>query len=103
MRVTWLALHGGHLLLFSLPRRAAGYRSVSMPTLCTGGIGIPVQFVAVAAVRSVYWDFCAHPTAPLSRQWVFLWTCVVACACAEEWFGWCMCTPRLFKMNSGVS
>eukprot|EP00913_Durusdinium_trenchii_P000050 g46.t1 len=45
--------------------RAAGYRSVSMPTLCTGGIGIPVQFVAVAAVRSVYWDFCAHPTDPM--------------------------------------
>ncbi|CAK9077137.1 Isocitrate lyase [Durusdinium trenchii] len=62
----WLTrLHAA--LLHTVPPgwRAAGYRSVSMPTLCTGGIGIPVQFVAVAAVRSVYWDFCAHPTDPM--------------------------------------
>ena len=41
--------------------RESGYRSLSMPTLCTGGIGVPVQFVAVAAIRSIYRDFIAHP------------------------------------------
>ncbi|CAJ1444671.1 unnamed protein product, partial [Effrenium voratum] len=45
--------------------REAGYRSLSMPTLCTGGVGIPVQFVAVAAARSVYRDFTAHPADPM--------------------------------------
>ena len=45
--------------------RESGYRSLSMPTLCTGGIGVPVQFVAVAAIRSVYRDFIAHPQEPL--------------------------------------
>ncbi|CAE7846665.1 unnamed protein product, partial [Symbiodinium sp. KB8] len=45
--------------------RAAGHRTLAMPTLCTGGIGIPVQFVGVAVARSVYRDFLAHPTDPL--------------------------------------
>lgn len=45
--------------------RAAGHRTLAMPTLCTGGIGIPVQFVGVAVARSVYRDFLAHPADPL--------------------------------------
>lgn len=45
--------------------RDAGYRTLSMPTLCTGGIGIPIQFVAVAAVQSIYRDFCEHPSDPM--------------------------------------
>lgn len=45
--------------------RNAGLRSVAMPTLCTGGIGIPVKLVAIAAVRSIHQDFCNNPSDPL--------------------------------------
>jgi len=60
--ITWLnRLHD--CLISSV--RDAGYRSLSMPTLCTGGIGIPIQFVAIAAARSIHRDFCAHPADPM--------------------------------------
>eukprot|EP00747_Dinoflagellata_sp_TGD_P209523 gnl/TRDRNA2_/TRDRNA2_82912_c0_seq1.p1 gnl/TRDRNA2_/TRDRNA2_82912_c0~~gnl/TRDRNA2_/TRDRNA2_82912_c0_seq1.p1 ORF type:complete len:399 (+),score=45.40 gnl/TRDRNA2_/TRDRNA2_82912_c0_seq1:60-1256(+) len=42
--------------------REAGHRSLVMPTLCTGGIGLPVHFVAISAVRAIHRDFCAHPS-----------------------------------------
>eukprot|EP00401_Gymnodinium_catenatum_P033808 CAMPEP_0117593672 /NCGR_PEP_ID=MMETSP0784-20121206/72767_1 /TAXON_ID=39447 /ORGANISM="" /LENGTH=76 /DNA_ID=CAMNT_0005395629 /DNA_START=48 /DNA_END=275 /DNA_ORIENTATION=+ len=36
-----------------------------MPTLCTGGMGIPAHIVAVAAVRAAHLDFIEHPTDPI--------------------------------------
>ena len=32
-----------------------------MPTLCTGYVGVPIPYVAIALMRSVYRDFCEHP------------------------------------------
>jgi len=45
--------------------REAGFRSVAMPTLCTGGMGIPPSIVATAAVLAVQRDFLASPADPL--------------------------------------
>eukprot|EP00927_Polykrikos_kofoidii_P076430 TRINITY_DN73534_c0_g1_i1.p1 TRINITY_DN73534_c0_g1~~TRINITY_DN73534_c0_g1_i1.p1 ORF type:complete len:394 (-),score=38.90 TRINITY_DN73534_c0_g1_i1:181-1362(-) len=45
--------------------REAGFRSLAMPTLCTGGIGMPVHLVAVACVRSIHRDFLEHPADPM--------------------------------------
>lgn len=36
--------------------RQAGFRSVAMPTLCTGGVGMPPLLVALAAVKVVHQD-----------------------------------------------
>lgn len=41
--------------------RAKGLRFLAMPTLCTGGLGIPAPLVAVAAVLAVQEDFAGHP------------------------------------------
>mmetsp|Transcript_42324 Transcript_42324/g.76780 ORF Transcript_42324/g.76780 Transcript_42324/m.76780 type:complete len:396 (+) Transcript_42324:67-1254(+) len=48
--------------------RKAGLRSVAMPTLCTGGFGVPPHFVAIAAVRALRNDFFAHLDDPLQVQ-----------------------------------
>merc|ERR1719265_2971876 len=45
--------------------REAGFRSLAMPTLCTGGIGVPAAIVAIAVVRAVRKDFCRNPSDPL--------------------------------------
>lgn len=42
--------------------RECGHRSLAMPTLCTGGIGLPPHIVALSALRAVHRDFCMHPT-----------------------------------------
>jgi len=62
-----------HSILFQAVRDS-GCRTLAMPTLCTGGIGIPVQLVAIAAVCAVQADFCEHPADPLQ----------VRVACYEE-------------------
>lgn len=56
-----------HANLFSVVR-ANGLRSVAMPTLCTGGMGMHATLVAIAAVRAARKDFCAHPADPLSLR-----------------------------------
>mmetsp|Transcript_63235 Transcript_63235/g.150819 ORF Transcript_63235/g.150819 Transcript_63235/m.150819 type:complete len:394 (+) Transcript_63235:52-1233(+) len=48
--------------------REAGLRSIAMPTLCTGGFGVPPHLVALAAVRAARQDFFAHPTDPVQVQ-----------------------------------
>lgn len=45
--------------------REAGFRFLAMPTLCTGGMGMPVHLVAIAALRAVRRDFCEHPNDPI--------------------------------------
>lgn len=45
--------------------REAGFRSLAMPTLCTGGVGMPAHLVAIAALRAVHRDFCEHPSDPI--------------------------------------
>jgi len=45
--------------------REAGFRFLSMPTLCTGGMGMPAHLVAIAALRVVRRDFCEHPDDPI--------------------------------------
>uniref|UniRef100_A0A7S1AGW8 Macro domain-containing protein n=1 Tax=Noctiluca scintillans TaxID=2966 RepID=A0A7S1AGW8_NOCSC len=45
--------------------RAAGFRTLAMPTLCTGGIGMPAHLVAIAAVKAAQRDFCEHPNDPI--------------------------------------
>lgn len=45
--------------------RQAGFRSMAIPTLCTGGVGMPSGLVAVAALRAFHEDFVAHPADPI--------------------------------------
>jgi len=45
--------------------RNAGYRTVALPTLATGGIRMPPHMVAIAAVEAIHRDFVAHPADPL--------------------------------------
>lgn len=45
--------------------RDAGLRSLAMPTLCTGGMGMPAHLVAISAVQAVHKDFCEHPADPI--------------------------------------
>jgi len=45
--------------------REAGFRFLAMPTLCTGGMGMPVHLVALAALRVLHRDFCEHPEDPI--------------------------------------
>mmetsp|Transcript_170483 Transcript_170483/g.541570 ORF Transcript_170483/g.541570 Transcript_170483/m.541570 type:complete len:383 (+) Transcript_170483:118-1266(+) len=42
--------------------REAGFRSLAMPTLCTGGIGLPIALVAIAVIRACHEDFLRHPS-----------------------------------------
>merc|ERR1712217_793862 len=55
---------GLHENLFKAVREG-GFRSLAMPTLCTGGIGIPPPLVAVALFRALHQDYCLHPDDPL--------------------------------------
>lgn len=66
-------LYSLHHNLFTEVRRA-GVRTLAMPTLCTGGIGIPAHMVAAAALRAARQDFLAHPSDPMR----------VRVACYEE-------------------
>ncbi|CAE8637000.1 unnamed protein product [Polarella glacialis] len=60
--LSWLTrLHGN---LFQAVREG-GFRSLAMPTLCTGGIGVPVHLVAIGALRALHRDFSKHPTDPI--------------------------------------
>jgi O-acetyl-ADP-ribose deacetylase (regulator of RNase III) len=53
-----------HTELLHVVRRA-GLRRLAMPTLCTGGIGMPPDLVAEAIVRSWINDLHNHPQDPL--------------------------------------
>lgn len=56
--------------------REGGFRSLALPTLATGGMGIPPPLVAVAAFRALHQDYCLHPDDPLRVR--------VACFDREE-------------------
>merc|ERR1712232_1055956 len=45
--------------------RNAGFRRLAMPTLCTGGVGMPVEFVAIAVLTTLQRDFFEHPSDPM--------------------------------------
>mmetsp|Transcript_30180 Transcript_30180/g.54866 ORF Transcript_30180/g.54866 Transcript_30180/m.54866 type:complete len:389 (+) Transcript_30180:65-1231(+) len=45
--------------------REAGHRSLAMPTLCTGGMGMPAHLVAISAVKAIHKDYCDHAADPI--------------------------------------
>lgn len=64
LRSIMVFLNRIHTNLFTEVRKA-GLRSIAMPALCTGGIGIPVEMVAFAAVQVARKDFLANPSDPI--------------------------------------
>merc|ERR1719265_2772578 len=45
--------------------RQGGYRSLAMPTLATGGQGIPPHIVAIGALQAIHSDILEHPSDPM--------------------------------------
>lgn len=45
--------------------REAGHRSLAMPTLCTGGMGMPAHLVAISALKAIHKDYCDHAADPI--------------------------------------
>jgi len=62
--------------------RRAGYRSVAMPTLATGGMGMPAHIVAIGAMEAIHLDLLNNPTDPVR----------IRIACFEA--------PHLFTVNT---
>ena len=44
-----------------------------MPTLCTGGIGIPIQFVAWQDLDAADYLFLNSEPARVTREYIFTW------------------------------